>query len=120
MIQETIDACKAKIEKAEGEQKTNLEERLKELETELEQQERWSWRIGPETIERYQQRANLCKVRSYSFYNALFGSSNNNTDEDEPSPYETIFASEESMKMAPEELLGMLDSKVQMMRLEGN
>ena len=120
MIQETIDACKAKIEKAEGEQKVNLEERLKELEEELEQQERWSWRIGPKTIERYQQRTNQCKVRSYSFYNALWGSQNNNTDEDEPSPYETIFASEESMKMAPEELLGMLDSKVQMMRLEGN
>ena len=120
MIQETIDACKAKIEKAEGEQKVNLEERLKELEAELEQQERWSWRIGPERIERYQQRTNQCKVRSYSFYNALWGSQNNNTDEDEPSPYETIFASEESMKMAPEELLGMLDSKVQMMRLEGN
>ena len=120
MIQEAIDAYKAKIATAEGEQKVELEERLKDLEENQKEMERYSWRISPELIERYQKNINHYKVRGYSFYNALFGQENNNGDEDKPSAYETIFSSEESIKMAPEELLGMLDSKVQMIRLEGN
>ena len=120
MIQEAIEAYKAKIETAEGDKKADLEENLKNLEENQKDIERYSWRISPELIERYQKNINLYKVRGYSFYNALFGQENNNGNEDEPSAYEKIFASEESLKMAPEELLGMLDSKVQMIRLEGN
>lgn len=120
MIQEAIDAYKAKIATSEGEKKVELEEKLKELEENQENMERYSWRISPVVIERYQKNKDLMKVRGYSFYNALFGQENNNGDEDRPSAYETIFSSEESSKMAPEELLGMLDSKVQMIRLEGN
>lgn len=119
MLREAIDAYKAEIEKAEGERKVNLEEKLKGLEEELEQNERYSWRISPELIERYLKNQNLFRVRSYSFYNALWGSQNNQ-NEDEPSAYASIFLSEDSMKKEPEELLGMLDSKVQMIRLEGN
>ena len=120
MIQEAIDAYKAQIEKAEGERKAELEETLKNLEEELKDAERYSWRISPEVIERYQKNKDLFKVRSYSFYNALFGKENNNEDDNEPSAYEKIFYSEESLKKSPEELMGMLDSKVQMIRLEGN
>ena len=121
MIQEAIEAYKAKIETSEGEKKADLEEALKGLEETRQDMERYSWRISPTLIERYLKNINLYKVRSYSFYNALFGQENNNKEnDDEPSAYEKIFASEQSLKMAPEELLGMLDSKVQMIRLEGN
>ena len=122
MIKEAIDQVKAKIEKAEDEEKkTELGEKLKELEESLEEMERYSWRISKEEIERYQANQNLFKVKEYSFYNDLFGSNNkDDDDEDRYAVYDKLFYSEESMTMAPEELLGMLDSKVQMIRLEGN
>ena len=96
-------------------------EKLKELEESLEEMERYSWRISKEEIERYQANQNLFKVKEYSFYNDLFGSNNkDDNEEDRYAVYDKLFYSEESMTMAPEELLGMLDSKVQMIRLEGN
>ena len=120
MIDEAIEAYKAKIAESEGEQKVELEERLKNLEESREEMDRYSWRISPVVIERYQKNKDLMKVRGYSFYNVLFGQDDNNGDEDKPSTYETIFTREESAQQTPEELLGMLDSMVQMIRLEGN
>ncbi|MBR5959464.1 MAG: carbohydrate ABC transporter substrate-binding protein [Clostridia bacterium] len=123
MLKEAIEVIKANIEKAEDdEKKAKLEETLKEREENLEEMERYSWRIGQDEIDRYVKNNHLFKVKGYSFYNALFGNNQNN-DEDEDKRYEvydTIFSSEESIKMAPEELMGMLDSKVQMIRMEGN
>ena len=68
-------------------------------------------------IDRYQKWQNLYKVQGYTFFNDLFTADN---DEERYEEFEEIFRNMENAKMSPEELLGMLDQKVWMMRVERN
>ncbi len=116
--QETLDALKKQLSEAEEDERASLEERIKDTEESIELNERYSWLISPEQMERYQKWQNYFKVRGYSFINELFGNSSN--EEEEEDDYEKLFYSKESASMSPEELLGMLDQKVRMIRMERN
>ena len=116
--QETLDALKKQLSEAEEDERASLEERIKDTEESIELNERYSWLISPEQMERYQKWQNYFKVRGYSFINELFGNSSN--EEEEEDDYEKLFYSKESVSMSPEELLGMLDQKVRMIRMERN
>ena len=92
--------------------------KYREAEERLEDNERYGWLISPEEIERYQKWQHYFKVRGYSFLNVLF--ENEEANDEAESDYEKLFYSEESAEMSPEELLGTLDQKVRMIRMERN
>ncbi len=74
-----------------------------------------SWWINREQIDCYQKWQGYFKARGYSFLNVLYGSEN---DEEGSNEYDKLFY--DSFGKAPEEVLGMLDKKVRMIRLESN
>lgn len=117
-VQDLIDKLNQKLGEAEEEDREALEERIREAEERLEDNERYGWLISPEEIERYQKWQDYFKVRGYSFLNVLF--ENEEANDEAESDYEKLFYSEESAEMSPEELLGMLDQKVRMIRMERN
>ena len=117
-IQDTMEKLNQKLKDADEEDREKLEEKLREAEERLEDNERYRWIISPEQIERYQKWQNYFRVRGYSFFNVLF--ENDEADDEEESEYEKLFYSEESAGMSPEELLGSLDQKVRMIRMERN
>ena len=110
-----IENLKERIEKAEdGEEREMLQEQLQIGEEGLEYTEKHSWMISGEQIERYQKWQEYFKTRMYSFVNILL----NGDGEDDSSEYDRFF--HESIGMNPEELLGTLDTKVRMIRMESN
>ena len=113
-----IEDLKEQIEKAEdGDDKAMLEEFLQNAEEELELLENDSWIVSSEQIERYKQWQGYFRAKGYSFLNVLYATSNEEEDA-ETTEYDRVFY--ESFGMKPEELLGMLDKKVRMIRMEGN
>ena len=56
--------------------------------------------------------------RVSGFWSRLFGRDRDDAEEEDD--YEKLFYSKESASMSPEELLGMLDQKVRMIRMERN
>ena len=115
-VQERIDGLKKQVEKAEnGDDRETLKEILQEAEEELKELEEESWWISREQIERYQKWQGYFKARGYSFLNVLYAGED---DEEGLTEYDKFF--HESIGTAPEELLGMLDKKVRMIRMEGN
>ena len=116
--EEHIGKLKKKIEKTDDdEDKQMLEQELKSMEEYLQEAEMRSWRISAEQVEKYQKRSNWFRVKGYSFFNDLFGDGN---DEESYNDFYKMFYSNESAKMEPAELLGKLDQKVQMIRMERN
>lgn len=112
-----IEDLKEQIEKAEdGDDKARLEEFLQNAEEELELLENDSWIVSSEQIERYKQWQGCFWAKGYSFLNVLYATSNE--EDAETNEYDRVFY--ESFGMKPEELLGMLDKKVRMIRMEGN
>ncbi len=116
---EYLEKLNKQLEEAEGEEREELEQNIKDMEQSMKDSDRYYWVVCPEEIERYQKWQNYFKVRGYSFINVLFGE-DDKKEENEPSDYEKLFYSAESAKLSPEELLGALDKKVQMIRMERN
>ena len=115
-VLERIDGLKKQIQKEEdGNDRETLQEMLQETEEELKEMEDESWWINREQIDRYQKWQGYFKARGYSFLNVLYGSEN---DEEGSNEYDKLFY--DSFGKAPEEVLGMLDKKVRMIRLESN
>ena len=116
--EEYIGKLKKKIEKADDEEeKESLEQELKSMEEYMQDQEKRAWSISAEQIGKYQQRCSWYRVKGYSFFNDLFGDGN---DEEQYNDFYKMFYSNEGAKMDPAELLGKLDQKVQMIRMERN
>ena len=114
--QERIENLKKQIEAAEnGDDREMLTQFLQNAEEELEYSEKTSWIVSREQIERYQQWQKYFKAKEYSFLNVLYASADEEEDSDE---YTRLFY--DSYGMKPEELLGALDKKIRMMRMEGN
>ncbi len=115
-ILERIDGLKERVQKAKDEEnRETLKELLQEAEAELKEMEEESWWINREQIDRYQKWQGYFKARGYSFLNVLYGSGN---DEEAQNEYDRLFY--DSIGKAPEEVLGMLDQKVRMIRMERN
>ena len=87
------------------------------MEEYMQDQEKRAWSISAEQIGKYQQRCSWYRVKGYSFFNDLFGDGN---DEEQYNDFYKMFYSNEGAKMDPAELLGKLDQKVQMIRMERN
>ena len=104
-------------DKAKGEEREEIEKTIENLEKNRQEDEQNLWQISSRMIDRYQKWQNLYKVQGYTFFNDLFTADN---DEERYEEFEEIFRNMENAKMSPEELLGMLDQKVWMMRVERN
>ena len=114
-ITEVIDGLKGQCETAKDEEKKQLEEEIRGIEENVRYIELNDWQISPNLIERYRKWQNLYKVQGYTFFNDLFTAEN---DEERYQEFEEIFRNMENAKMSPEELLGGIDKKVKMIRLE--
>ena len=101
----------------DDEEKAQLEQNIKEMEDSMKQEEEHSWLISTEMVEQYRKRNVGYRVKGYSFFNDLFGEDPNDEEYNE---FEKMFYSNEGAKMDPAELLGKLDKKVQMIRMERN
>ncbi len=128
---EYLAEMKEALEKAEGEEKAEAEENLRQAEKNIEESERYSWRMSPQNIELYQKYQPLFLVNENAFlYGIIVG-------RDDPegmtimyslydydlSAYEDVINPEDIPKVetvSVEEALGMLDKKIQMMHMEGN
>ena len=119
MFEKYIERLKKQIAKAEedSEEKQALEESLKAEEEYIKQEEEHAWLVSAEMIENYRKWNAGYRVKGYSFFNDLFGEDPNDEDYNE---FEKMFYSNEGAKMDPAELLGKLDQKVQMIRMERN
>ena len=117
MFEKYIERLKKQIAKAEedSEEKQALEESLKAEEEYIKQEEEHAWLVSAEMIENYRKWNAGYRVKGYSFFNDLFGEDPNDEDYNE---FEKMFYSNEGAKMDPAELLGKLDQKVQMIRME--
>jgi hypothetical protein len=117
MTEKFIERLKKQIAKVEedSEEKQALEESLKAEEEYIKNEEEHSWLISTEMVEQYRKRNVGYRVKGYSFFNDLFGEDPNDEDYNE---FEKMFYSNEGAKMDPAELLGKLDQKVQMIRME--
>ena len=116
-IREVIDEWKERYETAKDEEKEQLEEEIQGLEESYRDMELNCWQISSKMIERYRKWQNLYKVQGYTFFNDLYTAEN---DEERYQEFAEIFHNMENAKISPEELLGGIDKKVRMIRLENN
>ncbi len=116
-LRDMIESDRENLEKAKGEEKDRISEEIRLLEEGLKEFELEDWRISREEIESYRERQSRYMIRGYDFFNDLFTTED---DEERFHEFEQIFRTMENAKMSPEELLGMLDQKVRMIRMERN
>ena len=116
-IREVIDEWKERYETAKDEEREQLEEEIQGLEESYRDMELNCWQISSKMIERYRKWQNLYKVQGYTFFNDLYTAEN---DEERYQEFAEIFHNMENAKISPEELLGGIDKKVRMIRMEGN
>ena len=100
-------------EAEEGETSAELEENLKWARRSLENMDRWSWIVHPDDLATYQKLLPNLKVMDYLFLYDMF----NTSDREELMEVQMMFYSDET---DPEQLLEMLDNKLQTIRKEGN
>ena len=111
-VVETIETLKEQLETAEGEEKSSLEEQLQFYNDELAYAEEYRWVISPDEIKDYQERLPYLKVLDYFFLYDIFNTSDS---EELGQTYENLFGEGD-----PEEVLTMIDNKIQTIRKEGN
>ena len=117
---EYVEALKKQLEKAEGAEKAELEESLREEEKNWEEnQESVLWSISSRMIEDFRKTQDLYKVQEYDMFTELFGSSE---DKDVSKLLNGLFGyrGENDEEISIDEALSLLDKKVQMKRREGN
>ena len=117
---EYIAEMKKKLEKAEGEEKAELEEELRTTEKQYEEnKEDMLWSISSRMIESYQKDMPLFTVEEYSLFNELY---NSEDDKESRKLMSGLFnyGGDEEEKISIEEALSLLDTKIQMKRREGN
>ena len=111
-IAENIASIKEKLETAEGEDKTGLENELDMWEEYREQAEEFRWTISPEAIETYQKRLPYLKVLDYFF---IYDIVKPEELQDAEEMYGALFGEGD-----PEEALSDIDRKINTIRKEGN
>ena len=109
---EMLESTRKSLETAEGEDKVVFEEQLKRLEEEREDMDRWAWRIRQSAIDSYLATCPMIKVLSEDFMEDIYGSMER---EEEEEFYEQL-----NREKDVEKLLNTIDSKLQMVRLEGH
>ena len=109
---EMMESTRKSLETAEGEDKVVFEEQLKRLEEEREDMDRWAWRVSQSSIDSYLAVNSMIRVPSHNFMEDINGSMGR---EEEKEFYEQL-----NREKDVEKLLNTIDSKLLMVRLEGN
>lgn len=114
MIEGWIEEAKAMLEKAkDDDERAEWEERIQTFEKDIRETIENSWMISADAITDYQQRTNLIRLEGYGFANSLYSAGENDN-------FYEIVNGYTLGTVPPEELLGGIDRKIQMMILEGN
>ena len=109
-----VEEIKKELETAEGENKSMLEENLQWMQENLEDMEKYSWLISAEQIEVFRKNTPYLKVMGNYFLYDMFGTS----DPEEAYQGWSFYYNQD--EKSPEEWLGSIDSKIQLIRKEGN
>ena len=107
-------------DETDAETRSNLEEEIANMEKLIEEEEKYSWDMSPQDIERYQKNQKLYKVQDYSFIHDMMRNTNDKENEDEPNEYYNLVYGENNFGLSADDLLNTIDKKIQMIRLEGN
>ena len=101
-----------------------LEEEIQSMEKMIDEEEKYSWAMSPEGIERYQKNQHLYKVQDYSFIHDMMKNNDDKKGDEEESEYDNeyydLVYGEKNFGLSADELLNTIDKKIQMIRLEGN
>ena len=116
---EYLDTLNKRLETAEGENRTEIEESIREIEEIMADEESYAWNISPVQIEQYQKNVPALRIMDYSFINDM-SASEEERDESGADPYYDMLYGEDSMKLSADEVLNRIDKRIQMIRLEGN
>ncbi len=112
-MQKWLDELQKNYDEAdEGEEKINAEEALKQQKDMMEMEEKYSWVMSPETLERFQKNLPSLKVMSRNIYDDITQS----VEEADWAKVAPIGGGEGSL----EDALKFIDEKIQMIRMEGN
>lgn len=90
------------------------DDRIKSYQDTLEELDKDSWSISPETISGYQSRTSSLRISAYNFINDMV------KDEKSSDAFYDLISGFAKKTISAARLLQEIDSKVQMMRLEGN
>ena len=100
------------------------EEIADEIEKIIDDEEKYSWVMSPEEIERYQKNQHLYKVQDYNFIHDMMKNNDDKKEDEEESEYTNeyydLVYGEKNFGLSADELLNTIDKKIQMIRLEGN
>ena len=110
--EESVKTIRENIQNSEGEEKAQWEEILREQEEQMENMEEWGWQISPKGIDNYKVISPLMKAPAHSFMEDIMGSVDG---QDVDTFYEQLNKEKDVEKM-----LDMIDSKLQMVRMEGH
>jgi hypothetical protein len=114
-VEKWLEEAKQLKEKAKEEDEIQQwTERIEEYEKELKDSEENDWSISPSEIASYQQRSARMKVSGYNFINDMV------KDDKSADAFYDMITGYASKTVPASKLLEEIDSKVQMMRLEGN
>lgn len=114
MLESWLEEAKVMMEKAQDEdERAEWQERIKTYEEDIRRTIEESWMISAAAVASYQQRADLIRLEGFGFGNSLYASG------DSDNFYEVVNGYTLGT-VAPEELLSLIDRKIQMMILEGN
>ena len=110
-----IEEAKQIREKLTDEQEIQeWDDRIKSYQDTLEELDKDSWSISPETISGYQSRTSSLRISAYNFINDM------GKDEKSSDAFYDLISGFAKKTISVARLLQEIDSKVQMMRLEGN
>ena len=111
-------------EETEDDNRKSLEEEIENLEKIIDDEEKYSWVMSPEEIERYQKNQHLYKVQDYNFIHDMMKNNDDKKEDEEESEYTNeyydLVYGEKNFGLSADELLNTIDKKIQMIRLEGN
>ena len=109
-----LEQAKAQLEKTDDEeQRENLESYIQSMEEYLAGMDETAWFISPAAIEQYRTRVQYLRPLSWDMASSLISSSDDVS-------YWNLTSDFCAGRITAAELLGTIDKKVQMMRLEGN
>lgn len=122
---ETLEEYRKQLqEETDDDARKNLEEEIRSIEETMDDEEKYSWAMSPEGIERYQKNQHLYKVQDYSFIHDMMKNNNDKQEEEDDSGYTNeyydLVYGEKNFGLSADELLNTIDKKIQMIRLEGN
>ena len=114
-LEKWLEEAKQLKEKAKEEDEIQQwTERVEEYEKELKDSEENDWSISPDEIASYQQRSARMKISGYNFINDMV------KDDKSADAFYEMITGYAAKTVSASKLLDEIDSKVQMMRLEGN